>query len=237
MQRGFVVFGLSFTVLSKKRQLRENREKARYASLLAPSSSRRKKLSAKERVQQRCIEIAMEVAKSGGEGCLFVIGKTKKYSELFPNFFRNSKTSVLEKGMDKVLGPISQIDGAIVVDPDGMIKAYGVRLTKQSSHQGHGTRHSAAKGISTEKGVIAILASEEDQVVRIFRGGREVVEIDPKKKGVKDNLTKVLDFVNSSDGALAAGTAVAFPFVGPGIILFAGSYYVAKNFLGLGRKN
>lgn len=178
----------------------------------------------------------MEVAKSG-EGCLFVIGKTKKYSELFPNFFKNGKISVMDKGMDKVLIPLSQVDGAVVLDSDGILKAYGVRLTKSSSHAGHGTRHSAAKGISSEKGVIAVLASEEDKVVRIFRAGRETVEIDPFKKGVKNNLTKVLDFVNTSDGALAAGTAVAFPFVGPGIILFAGSYYVAKNFLGLGKKN
>lgn len=224
------MFGLSFMVSAKSKQIR--RDQAKYAALLdRRPSNRKKKFSNPERVQQVCLSIATDVA-AEGEGCLIVVGKTNSYSELFPNFFKRSENSVLDKGMDKVLVKLAQIDGAIIVNSKGFIQAYGARLTKSSSHHGSGTRHSAAKGISEEKGVIAILASEEDHVVRIFKNGQQIVEINPNTKGIKNQLDKVVDFVNSPEGAVAAGAAIAIPLLGiPGVIVFAGSYYVAKNLL------
>lgn len=224
------MFGLSFIVSAKAKKIQK--EKAKYAALIDGKPSRKKNgFSSVERIQQVCLSIAMDVA-AKGEGCLIVIGKTTSYSELFPNFFQKSSINVTDKGMDKVLVQLAQIDGAIVIDQKGFVQAYGARLTKSSSHHGSGTRHSAAKGISEEKGTLAILASEEDHVVRIFKGGKQVVEINPHTKGVKNHLDKVVDFVNSPEGAVAAGAAIAIPLLGiPGVIVFAGSYYVAKNLL------
>ena len=223
------MFGLSFMISAKSKQMR--RDKAKYAALLDRQPSKHKKsFSNTEKVQQVCLAIATDVALKG-EGCLIVVGKTNSYSELFPNFFEKSNSNVLDKGMDKVLVQLAQIDGAIVVDPKGEVQAYGVRVTKSTSHHGSGTRHSAAKGISEEKGILAILASEEDHVVRIFKSGQQVVEINPNTKGIKNQLDKIVDFVNSPDGAVAAGAAIAIPLLGiPGVIVFAGSYYVAKKF-------
>lgn len=195
-----------------------------------------KSLSKFEKVQAISIQIASEVVKQG-EGSLIVIGKTKSYHSIFPNFFKKGKTSIFDAGMEKVLIKLAQVDGAIVLDNSGFIQAYGARITKSSTFKGAGTRHSAAKGISQEKGVIAILSSEEDKVVRIFKGGTVVAEINPNTKGVESSVSKLVKFVNSPDGAVAAGAAIAIPFLSiPGVIVFAGSYYVAKNILKLTQK-
>lgn len=195
-----------------------------------------KTLSKSEKVQAVGIQIASEVSKQG-EGALLVIGKTKSYKLLFPNFFLKSKASIFDEGMEKVLVKLAQIDGAVIIDPQGIVKAYGARLTKSSTFKGAGTRHSAAKGISEEKNIVAVLASEEDKVVRIFKSGNLVAEINPHTKGVENHVSKLVRFVNSPEGAVAAGAAMAIPFLGiPGLVVFAGSYYVAKNLLKLTKK-
>lgn len=195
-----------------------------------------KSLSREEKVQALGIQVASEVARQH-EGALIVVGDTKSYKLLFPNFFSKSKVSVFDEGMEKVLVKLAQIDGAVVLDSKGTVKAYGARLTKSSSFRGAGTRHSAAKGISQEKGVVAILASEEDKVVRVFKNGNIAAEINPNTKGVENNVSKLVKFVNSPEGAVAAGAAIAIPFLGiPGVVVFAGSYYVAKNILKLTHK-
>ena len=196
-----------------------------------------KELSRFEQVQAVGIQIISEVAKQG-KGSLLVIGKTKSYKTLFPNFFSKSKVSVFDEGMEKVLVKLAQIDGALIVDSEGFVKAYGVRITKSSTFKGAGTRHSAAKGISEEKDVVAVLSSEEDKVVRVFKNGRIVAEINPHTKGVENNVSKLVRFVNSPEGAVATGAAIAIPFFGiPGVVVFAGSYYVAKNILKLTQKS
>lgn len=188
-----------------------------------------------ENVQEQAIEIAVEVAKKG-EGCLLVVGDTNSFETHFPNLFSGKKFSIFQKGMDKVLTQLAVIDGAVIIDQKGKVRAYGARVTKQSSLKGSGTRHAAAKGISKEKDVVSIIASEEDKLVKIFKEGQLLVEINPFTKGVEKQYSKIVDFLHSPDAAVAAGAAIAIPFFGPGVIVFAGSYYVAKNLLGLARK-
>ncbi len=221
-------------------EMAEQREaRAKYAKLLEtpkPAARAKKGLTRFEQVQKECLDIAMDVCRSG-EGGLIVIGKTKSYRRMFPNFFQKHHINVLDKGMDKVLAKLATIDGAVVVHPDGEIMAYGAHITRSRAQQGAGTRHAAAKGISGEKNMVAIVASEEGKVVRLFKDGRQVVEINPHTKGVEQQTSRIVRFVNSPDGALAAGAAIAIPFVGiPGVIVFAGSYYVAKNLLKLTKK-
>lgn len=231
---GVIVFGFIFSATAEKRK-RVVAEKKKFTNLL--SAKPVGKQSRLEKVQKECIEIAMEVARQGS-GALIVIGKTKHFKVLFPNFFENSKISVLEKGMEKVLVKLAQIDGALMVNPNGIVKAYGALITKQSTHQGFGTRHSAAKGISMLPNTTSILASEETHAVKIFKEGVQLVEINPHTKGVEKNVSKVVSFINSPEGAVAAGAAIAVPFVGlPGVIVFAGSYYVAKHLLKLAGSN
>ncbi|MFH0714245.1 MAG: DNA integrity scanning protein DisA nucleotide-binding domain protein [Candidatus Diapherotrites archaeon] len=211
-----------------QQQKTRREERSRIVDIVQKKSSAS---SQYESIQETCIEVAMEVAR-GGEGCLLVVGDTDSFNTHFPNFFEKSKSTIFEEGMDKVLVKLAEIDGAIVVDSKGKIKAYGARITRQSTHRGSGTRHAAAKGVSEEKGIVSILASEEDKMVKIFKDGNQLVEINPFTKGVDSHVSKIVRFVNSPEGALATGAAVAIPFLGiPGVIVFAGSYYVARNLL------
>ncbi|KHO55677.1 MAG: hypothetical protein QT12_C0008G0018 [archaeon GW2011_AR21] len=194
-----------------------------------------KKLSKFEKSQALCIQISSELAKKG-KGALIVVGNTKSYKTLFPNFFRNNNTSIFQKGMEKVLMQLAELDGALVISEDGIVKAYGAMLTKSSTFKGAGTRHSAAKGISAERNIVAILASEEDKLVRIFKNASLSAEINPHTKNVENHVSKVVRFVNTPEGAVAAGAAIAIPFLGiPGVVVFAGSYYVVRNILKLAK--
>ena len=188
-------------------------------------------------VEKVCIDVAMEVAKEG-EGCLIVIGETKNYDLLFPNFFEKTTVNALDKGMNKVLAKLAQIDGAVIISPDGAIQAYGAQLKSQSPVAGHGTRHAAAKGISLD-GNIAILASEEDKKVKIFKQGVPLVEINPYTKGVENQVSKIVNFINRPEAVAVTGAALGSSVLGiallPGIVVFAGSYYIAKQLFKLAR--
>ena len=111
-------------------------------------------------------------------------------------------------------------------------------ITIESAEKGKGTRHSAAKGISRE-GAIAILASEEDNLVRIFKDGHILAEINPYTKGIEKQTSKIIKFLSSSDTAGLIAGAAAAPLIGipvlPGVIIFGGSYLVSKKLLSLMR--
>ncbi len=216
------LFGFNLSMPSRERQ----EDRSRIVDILQKKSSASNKL---EQIQEICIDVAMEVARNG-KGCLIVVGDTDSYNTHFPNFFEKSKTTIFDDGMQKVLVKLAEIDGAIVVDSKGRVKAYGARVTRQSTHLGSGTRHAAGKGVSEEKGIVSVLASEEDKMIKIFKDGNQLVEINPFTKGVDSHVSKVVGFINSPEGAMATGAAMAIPFLGiPGVIVFAGSYYVARN--------
>lgn len=191
-----------------------------------------KKLKRVQQIQKLCIDMAIDIVKAG-EGGLFVIGETKHFSTLFPNFFEGQNVTVFDKGMNKVLVKLGQIDGAVVINSAGKILAYGAHLSRQSPLQGHGTRHAAAKGISTQPGITAVLASQEGKVVRIFKNGVQLIEINPYTKGVETQMDKVVSFINRPEAALVTGAAVGSTVLGiallPGIVVFAGSYYIANK--------
>ena len=105
---------------------------------------------------------------------------------------------------------------------------------------GKGTRHSAALGVS-KLNAISVLASEEDKMVKIFKNGAEILQINPFTKGVEDQVAKVVRMINRPEAALIAGSALAAPLLGiailPGVVVFAGSVYVAKNLIKLTERN
>jgi DNA integrity scanning protein DisA with diadenylate cyclase activity len=182
--------------------------------------------------------MAGEIVKAG-EGGLFVVGETKYYSKLFPPIFDQADVTIFDKGMEKVLIKLGQLDGAVVINSEGKINAYGAHLTRQVIHSGHGTRHAAAKGISMQPGVTAILASEEGKVIRIFKNGVQLVEINPYTKGVDSHMSKIVHFINRPETALITGAAVGSSVLGvallPGIVVFAGSYLIASKLLNLAK--
>ena len=199
---------------------------------IGPKSEKEKM---KQQVEDIALNIMITVAREG-EGGLIVIGKLNKddYECHYPNFFERRRFTVFDDGIKPVLEKLATIDGAIVIDEDGRIRAYGARILRQKAYRGHGTRHSAAKGISLT-GATAILASEEDHLVRIFKNGQVVVEINPFTKGIEKHTTKIIKLLHSPEVAGILAGAAAAPLVGipvlSGVIIFSGSYMVSKKIL------
>jgi len=128
-----------------------------------------------EDLRNRVVEVALKVAKNN-EGALFVLGSNSDFELHFPNFFQDSQISIFSEGIDKVLTKLAAIDGAIIIDEYGTIRAYGARILNTVTVKGYGTRHSAARGASL-RGDFVILVSEEDNLVRIFKEGNIALEV------------------------------------------------------------
>ena len=203
---------------------------------MATGKKKKKNKKTDEKVKKKIYELALDVAiliARKNEGGLLVIGETKDYDCHFPNFFAKKKIYITDAGMVEVLSKLGTVDGAVILDQDGRIRAYGARILKQETAKGFGTRHSAAKGIS-RMGCMAILASEQDRVVRVFKEGQKVMEINPHTKSVEKNLSKIVKFLSRSETAGLIAGAAAMPLVGvPGVIIFGGSYLVSKKLLGM----
>lgn len=186
-----------------------------------------------EQIEQIVLKIAIEIAKSG-EGALFVIGDDVKYEKLIPQKF--SGLSVFDKGAEKILKGLAVIDGAIIINRKGKVIDYGVMIKKTKPFVGFGTRHAAAV-TSSKNNNIAILASQEERKVKIFKNGKYIMQIDALQKNVEKNVS-VISKILESTGAGVIGTigvATLAPALGialiPGIIVFGGSYYAIKSFL------
>ena len=132
-----------------------------------------------EDLGNRVIDVAIKVAKIN-EGALFVIGNNSKYDLHFPNFFNKNAISVFDEGIDKVLVKLATIDGAVIIDDEGIIQAYGARILNTDTLKGFGTRHAAARGASLANDMV-ILVSEEDNLIRVFREGNIGLELKPQQ--------------------------------------------------------
>ena len=176
-------------------------------------------------------EIAIEIAKHG-EGALFIIGENIHYAHLIKH--KMKRVSVFEKGAEKLLKGLAVIDGAVIINPKGSLVDYGVLIKNTSPYFGYGTRHAAAITAS-KKGNIAILVSEEERKVKVFKDGKYIMQIDALQKNVAKRVSTISELLESTGvgviGTIGAATLV--PVLGitliPGIIIFGGSYYAIKS--------
>ncbi|MFB6105773.1 MAG: diadenylate cyclase DacZ [Halobacteriaceae archaeon] len=139
------------------------------------------------------LELVIELGKKGqkGEnvGALFVVGDAGKVMNksraLSYNPFEKSHVHVGDPIVTVMLKEFSRLDGAFVISDSGKIvsayrylepSAEGVDIPK-----GLGTRHMAAGAITRDTNAIAIVLSESDGLVRAFKGGELVLELDPEE--------------------------------------------------------
>jgi len=181
------------------------------------------------------IDIAMEFGQDK-KGSFFIITNRnikKNYSWLYTNILEKTRVRIDNKRMLPLVKKLAELDGAVIIDEDGYLCAYGAQINKIKLYKGHGTRHSAALGISEVPGTLSITSSEEDGAVRIMRSGRTLVEINPFTKTPATLSEKIADMVTSpslpvigggSIGAIALGLN---PFVAA--IVFTGSYIMTKS--------
>jgi diadenylate cyclase len=138
------------------------------------------------------LEVAIDLGKKGQKGkpvgALFVVGDAGKVMNksrpLSYNPFEKSHVHVGDPIVNVMLKEFSRLDGAFVISDSGKIvsayrylepSAEGVDIPK-----GLGARHMAAGAISRDTNATSIALSESDGLVRAFKGGELVLEIDPE---------------------------------------------------------
>lgn len=191
----------------------------------------------RKEVYRKILGIAQVVAKQK-KGAMFVICDKRKikgkYELLYTRILSNH--SINDPGIIKVLEKLSTLDGAIIMTPDGEFLDFGAKLKKSKTVTGFGTRHATASGITSSiKGSTAILVSEESNLIRVFRNGNMVLEMDAQEKS-RSMEEKIASFLSDGDNALltAAGASAAIlgsaailnPVVAP-VIVVGGSVYLA----------
>jgi len=138
------------------------------------------------------LEVAVELGKKGQKGkpvgALFVVGDAGKVMNksrpLSYNPFEKSHVHVGDPIVNVMLKEFSRLDGAFVISDSGKIvsayrylepSAEGVDIPK-----GLGARHMAAGAVTRDTNAIAIVLSESDGLVRAFKAGELILELDPE---------------------------------------------------------
>ncbi len=138
------------------------------------------------------LELAIELGKKGQKGkpvgALFIVGDAGKVMNksrpLSYNPFEKSHVHVGDPIVNVMLKEFSRLDGAFVISDAGKIvsayrylepSAEGVDIPK-----GLGARHMAGGAITRDTNAIAIVLSESDGLVRAFKAGELILEVDPE---------------------------------------------------------
>ena len=188
-----------------------------------------------KKIEEKLIQIAIKLARRG-EGGLFIIaaGKKPEFKKLVK---QNIKPFNILKGKnDKLIESLATIDGAVIISREGKIVAYGAMIKNTVPFKGFGTRHAAALAASKNENV-AILSSEEERKVKIFKNGRYLMQLDALEKSIEKNVPHVSTFLESIGAGFLGtlGAATLLPGLGmtiiPGVIIFGGSYYAIRSLL------
>lgn len=147
----------------------------------------------KPEVLETVLNIALELSSEGREGkavgTTFVIGDHEKVLKLsrplimnpfkgYPEDCRN----ILDGAVHETIKEFSLLDGAFVIKDDGVVMGAGIHLDAALEEEGHmpglGCRHMAAAGITDVTDAVAITISGSTGIVRIFRKGKAVFELE-----------------------------------------------------------
>ena len=138
-------------------------------------------------------EVAIELGKKGQKGkpvgALFVVGDAGKVMNksrpLSYNPFEKSHVHVGDPIVNVMLKEFSRLDGAFVISDSGkIVSAY--RYLEPGAEgtdipKGLGARHMAAGAITRDTSAVGIALSESDGLVRAFKNGELVLELDPEE--------------------------------------------------------
>jgi DNA integrity scanning protein DisA with diadenylate cyclase activity len=159
-------------------------------------------------VIEKVVDIASELGSEGREGravgTMFVIGDTDRVipltRQLVLNPFKGyppSERNILDYSLEETIKEMSTLDGAFIVQGDGVIETCGAYIRTASQEEfelprGLGARHHAAAAITAVTDSIAVTVSESTGSVTIFRGGHIITEIQkPRSTAQKSNLHRV----------------------------------------------
>lgn len=179
-------------------------------------------------LEEILVQVGLRIAKRG-EGALFVVGEAEYdflVDQTVPPFRVTENPKLLES--------LALMDGAVILDRDGKLVAYGAMIKTKSTFKNFGTRHSAGLTASQKSGNIVIVVSEEDKKVRILKEGKMIMQIDALQRDVEKSVPQAVNVLESiGAGAIGAlGTSVLVPGLGiamlPGVVVFGSAYYLGK---------
>lgn len=143
-------------------------------------------------VVKEVLDIAVELGKKGREGkpvgCTFIVGDAgevmNRSTQITYNPFQGSMVNVQDEVVRSMIKEYSRLDGAFIISGKGKILAAarllecgkeGIKMPK-----GLGARHMAAAWMTKNTDSIGIVLSESDKMIRIFRDGELIEELDPE---------------------------------------------------------
>ena len=143
------------------------------------------------------VNLAVEIGLSGREGkpvgTLFVVGdKQRVLAESHPAGFdpvrgySRMERNIMDPRVREGIKEIAQLDGAIIIAPDGTVEASCRSLDAPADNislsKGLGSRHWAAAAVTRSTKAVAIAVSESNGSVRIFQNGEVVLRIEPTNR-------------------------------------------------------
>ncbi|MBE0524181.1 MAG: DNA integrity scanning protein DisA nucleotide-binding domain protein [Methanosarcinales archaeon] len=150
-------------------------------------------------VLKSVLNIALDIGSLGREGksvgTAFIISDTeevmRRSHQLVLNpFFGHAKEecSILEPLNWETVKEFAQLDGMFVIDSDGYIQASGRYLDVDAREvdiiKGLGGRHASAAAITRDTEAVAITVSESGGMIRIYKDGLQIIELDPRTSKV-----------------------------------------------------
>jgi len=149
-------------------------------------------------IRPEVLEVTLQIACAIGRvtqrgkrlGALITLGDSKEVlahsRQLVPNPFRGQDVAarmLTDPAVHTLILELAKLDGAFVVRGDGCIQSAAAFLSPKSTPiqvpAGLGARHVAAATITATTKATAVVVSATDGVVRVFSGGRIVLELDP----------------------------------------------------------
>ncbi len=142
----------------------------------------------------RLIDIALKFAKQGREGkpigTIFILGKTRELKpyikQLILNPFKGhlkSQRSIHEPDFVETLRELASLDGAFIVDPNGIVERAAVYLSPPQTKEkielsgGYGARHTSSAALTAVTDALAVVISESSSSVMVFYDGSPILEL------------------------------------------------------------
>lgn len=146
-------------------------------------------------VMRSVVDLAIEIGREGREGkpigTAFVIGDTEEVIETSRQLILNPYKGQEEEVRDirnrenwETIKELAQLDGVFIVSKKGRIESAGRYLDVEAEDlnipDGLGARHMAAAAISRSTKAIVVSVTRSGGIVRMFKDGEIIGEIDPR---------------------------------------------------------
>ncbi len=141
----------------------------------------------------RIVSVALQFAREGREGrsigTIFVLGDTEQLGSHLRQLILNPCEGHAQKRRNlqnpeflETLREYTAMDGAIVVNPRGVVESAGTYLDapsrKSKLHPGHGARHAAAAAVTAHTDAAAVVVSASSGMVTVFHGGDAILQLE-----------------------------------------------------------